>query len=227
MIRETIPVPIEYPTSDGNPMAETKRHFIATVDVWQRLERYYRNRSDVFVGADQLLYYVEGDPRKSVAPDIYVVLGAPKLPPRDTWQVWREDGRTPDFILEVTSKKTRRMDEGRKRRLYQKLGVVEYWQYDPTGDYLNPVLKGQRLRGGRYRPIAGTAERDGSLRFQSDLGFELHLAAEELRIFDPGIGSYLPTWDEETARADAAEAAAAEGRRRIAELEAALQAASS
>ena len=108
-----------------------------------------------------LLYFVEGNPRQSVVPDVFVVLGAPKLPPRDNWLVWRE-GRVPDFVLEITSRTTRREDEGRKRQLYRRLGVTEYWQYDPTGDYLDPVLKGARLVDDSYRPIAGITETDGT-----------------------------------------------------------------
>ena len=201
-MRQAVLAPLEYPASDGNPMAETKRHMIATVDAWQRLEHYFRDRLDVFVGADQLVYYAEGDPRQSVAPDVFVVLGAPKLPPRDTWRVWEEGGKTPDFVLEITSGRTRRADEGRKRRLYQRLGVGEYWQYDPTGDYLDPVLKGQRLRNGRYRRIVGVAARDSSLRFRSDLGFELRLAEGELILFDPATGEFLPSYQELLARLD-------------------------
>ncbi len=229
---------IDYPSSDGKPLAESERHAIATVDAWQALKRFFASRPDVYVGMDMLLYHVEGDPRRSVVPDVFVVLGAPKLPHRDTWLLW-EEGRAPDFVLEVTSRTTRREDEGRKRRLYRDLGVAEYWQFDPTGDYLSPLLKGARLEGGEYEPIPSVASVDGGLRMRSVLGLELRLERGLLRLYDPAAGTYLPTADEETARADAAEATAkeeaaradaaeavaAEARRRVAELEAALQAA--
>ena len=228
--------PVEYPSSDGIPMAETERHAIVTMDGRQALGWHFRDRPDVYVGVDMLLYYVEGDPTKSVAPDIFVVVGAPKLPPRDTWQVWNEGGRTPDFVLEITSKKTRRVDEDRKRTLYRQLEVTEYWQYDPTGDYLDPVLKGARLKDDRYRPIAATAEADGSLRFRSALGLELHLERDVLRFFDPEASEYLQTDEEarvaalearaeaEKARAEAAahRAARNELEQRVATLEARL-----
>ena len=145
---------VEYPCSDGIPMAETERHAMVTMDarVWHSGGTSGIAR-DVYVGVDMLLYYVEGDPKRSVAPDVFVVLGAPKLPPRDNWLVWAEGGRTPDFVLEITSKATRAVDDGRKRRLYRELGVGEYWRYAPTGDYLDPALRGSRLIDGRYRPI--------------------------------------------------------------------------
>ena len=214
---------IDYPSSDGKPLAESERHAIATVDAWQALKRFFASRPDVYVGMDMLLYHVEGDPRRSVVPDVFVVLGVPKLPHRDTWLLW-EEGRAPDFVLEVTSRTTRREDEGRKRRLYRDLGVAEYWQFDPTGDYLSPLLKGARLEGGEYEPIPSVATVDGGLRMRSVLGLELRLERGLLRLYDPAAETYLPTADEETARADseaaradAAEVTAEEARRHVAE----------
>ena len=204
---------VEYPSSDGRPLAETERHAIATVNAWQGLKHYFAERADVYVGMDMLLYFVEGDPRQSVVPDVFVVLGAPKLPPRDNWLVWRE-GRVPDFVLEITSRTTRREDEGRKRQLYRRLGVTEYWQYDPTGDYLDPVLKGAHLVDDAYRPIAGITETDGTPRLASALGVELHLVRDGLRLFDPRRGRDLPVFEEETVRANTAEQRAATAEQR-------------
>ena len=220
---------VEYPSSDGKPMAETERHAIATVDAWLALRRQFADREDVYVGMDMLLYYVEGDPRKSVVPDVFVVFGVPKLPPRDNWLAWRE-GKVPDFVLEVTSRHTRHRDEGPKRELYRHLGVEEYWQYDPTGDYLEPRLKGARLTGHAYHPIP-TTDGHGGIHFASlRLGLELHLAEDTLRFFDPARAEYLATADEHQARADKeAERADREAERaeaalrRVAELEAALR----
>lgn len=211
---------VEYPCSDGIPMAETERHAMVTMDARQALGWHFRDRPDVYVGVDMLLYYVEGDPKRSVAPDVFVVLDAPKLPPRDNWLVWAEGGRTPDFVLEITSKATQAVDEGRKRRLYRELGVSEYWQYDPTGDYLDPALKGSRLIDGRYRPIKSVTELDGSLRFRSDLGLELRLERDELRFFDVARRKYLPTCEEAFEHSGQLE----EARREIAGLKAELAA---
>lgn len=199
--------PIEYPSSDGIPMGETERHAVVTMDARQGLGHFFGERPDVYVGIDMLLYWVEGDPKQSVAPDVFVVFGAPKLPRRDTWLVWKEGGRTPDFVLEVTSKKTRRADEGRKRRLYERLGVEEYWQFDPTGDYLDPLLKGARLVDGRYEPVAPIKGVDGSLRFRSLLGLELRLEGGDLRFFAPTGGRYLPTCEEAFERGSRADEA--------------------
>lgn len=216
---------VEYPCSDGTPMAETERHAMATMDARQALGWHFRDRPNVCVGVDMLLYYVEGDPKRSVAPDVFVVLGAPKLPPRDNWLVWTEGGRTPDLVLEITSKATQAVDEGRKRRLYRELGIGEYWQYNPTGDYLEPALKGPRLIDGRYRPIKAVTELDGSLRFRRDLGLELRLERDELRFFDVPKRRYLPTCDEafeRSAQVEETQAPLDASKRKIAALKAEL-----
>ena len=119
--------------------------------------------------------------------------GVPKEPPRDVWQVWVE-GKVPDFILEVTSRSTRKDDERKKRDFYERYGVPEYWQFDPTGDYLDPILKGRALGAdGRYCELE-LEERDGGLcLFSKVLGLDLRLEDERLRFFDPKRGEYLLT----------------------------------
>ncbi|HVR96426.1 MAG TPA: Uma2 family endonuclease [Thermoanaerobaculia bacterium] len=37
----------------------------------------------------------------------------------------------PDLVVEILSDSTRRIDEGIKRRLYERAGVLEYWLVDP------------------------------------------------------------------------------------------------
>ena len=88
--------------------------------------------------------------------------GVPKLPERRSWQTWLE-GKGPDFVLEITSKSTKREDEVRKKKLYEELGVKEYWQFDPTGDYLDPILKGENL--GRTASTATWCSKGETARF--------------------------------------------------------------
>lgn len=184
---------VEYPESDGKPMSESTIHWEATVDGAQPLKIRYGERPDAFVGSDLLMYYEEGNPNKSVAPDVFVTFGVPRDPPRPKWLVW-EEGALADFVLEVTSKTTRAMDEGSKKELYATLGVREYWQYDPTGDYLNPNLKGHRLGpDGRYRQFDLKTRGNLLCGWSDVLELELHLDRERLRYFDPEQGAYLTT----------------------------------
>ncbi len=200
----------DYPESDGKPMAETPWHMQAMADAISSLKEFFRDRSDVYVGGNMMMYYVENDTRTSVSADVFVTFGVPKLPERGVWRTWVEGGKLADFVLEVTSHSTRRQDETRKKELYEKLGVREYWQFDPDGDYLDPRLKGRRLGpDGVYRPVV-LEEREGAegaLCHASLLGLELRLEAARLRLFNPLRGGYLLTFEEKMEALAAAEAA--------------------
>ena len=211
------PAPVEYPSADGQPMGETPVHRDCIIDAIGALQEFFAERPDVYVGADMFLYYEEGNPRASVVPDVFVVLGAVKDELREggwreTYKLW-EEPKGPDFVLEVTSPSTRRQDQVRKRALYATLGVREYFLYDPKGEYLDPPLQGTGLRGGGYAPLARSRMADGAWGLWSEvLGLYLHRRGRALRLRDPATGRDLLTHREETAARRAAEA-------RIAELE--------
>jgi Uma2 family endonuclease len=205
---------IEYPTSDGKPMAETELHARDMIDLIETLRDHFAADPDVYVWGNLLLYYKEGDASKSVAPDVFFVRGVPKEPPRDTYLLWRE-GKGPDVVIEVTSKSTRRDDEEKKLALYRDvLKVPEYFLFDPTEEYLRPSLKGYRLRRRRYVPIEPVLGRLPS----EVLGLHLERDGTQLRLFNPVTGRRLLTPRE---RASLAEAALlnAETRARLAEAE--------
>ena len=200
-------VPIHYPSSDGKPMAENDAQRSAIMYGIGALARHFRDRRDVYVSGDLLIYYEEGNPRVSVAPDVFVVFGVEKRE-RMNYKLW-EEGRAPAFVLEVASPSTWREDLGRKRSVYARLGVLEYWQYDPLGEHLPARLQGERLTPSGYvRQPAATAL-DGTLTLRSDtLGLELRAApGREMRFRDPVTGADLRSHDEE-AEGRVAEAAA-------------------
>ena len=189
------PVEIDYPSSDGEPLAESYYQLIPLVYAFDALRRRYADRDDVFVAADLLIYYREGT-RASVAPDVFVVLGAANRP-RHSYLLWQEP-KGPDFVLEITSASTRERDQGPKRETYRRLGVREYWQYDPTADYLEPPLQGLELIGERYDRLPEEELADGTLRLESKvLGLELRQEAKGLRFYDPATQSYLLSSEEE------------------------------
>jgi Uma2 family endonuclease len=187
---------IYYPESDGKPMAESELHLEEMVDVWQSLKKRFRMDPDVFVGANLFLYYRKGDPKAVVAPDGFVVKGVPKRLPgnrrRKTYFLW-EEGRVPCFVLETTSASTRREDRD-KRVIYEQLGVDEYFQFDPEGDYLEPRLQGLRLAGGHYRPVL--PQPDGSLLSEST-GVFFRAIGNRLRLLDAATGTPFLREDED------------------------------
>jgi Uma2 family endonuclease len=181
---------VHYPESDGEPIAETEIHLDVTIDLIQGLRRRYRDVQNVYVVGDMFLYYVQGDPRSVVSPDVFLVRGVPKTPRRRIYKLW-EEGEAPSLVIEVTSDSTRDEDVGKKKAIYERLGVEEYFLFDPLGDYLKPNLQGYRLVGGRYQRIP--AEADGSLRSLTT-GLILRPEADSrLRMVDAETGEPLPS----------------------------------
>jgi Uma2 family endonuclease len=177
---------VEYPDSDGRPMAETEIHLNEMLDLLAVLKRRYRGVPDVYVGGDLFLYYRQGDPRSVVAPDVFFVRGVPSGV-RKTFKLW-EEGVSPCFIIEVTSESTRDEDVRKKKVLYEQLGVEEYFLHDPEGDYLSPQLQGFRLFNDRYIPIR--PKPDGSLESRTT-GLTLRIEGTNLRLIDTATGERL------------------------------------
>ena len=202
----TAPPAVEYPCSDGQPMAETEFQLIPLINAISALRAHFASREDVYVIGNMFLYYQEGNPRAVVAPDLFVVVGVPKHK-RHTYKLW-EEPKAPDFVLEVTSRSTRKVDQGRKREVYASLDVGEYWQFDPTGDYLAPRLQGLELHHGDYRPMPSVATVDGGLLLHSPtLGLDVRLeAGEELRFHDPATSQNLLSYEEIQTQMRAAQA---------------------
>ena len=209
-------------------MAETPIHGDCMMYVTSALRWWFtkHGRGDVYVGMNNFLYYERGNPRAVVAPDVYVVVGAPAHPPRDTYMLWNEP-KGPDFVLEVTSASTRRDDERRKRAVYAALGVREYFLYDPRAEWLTPPLQGFRLHEGEYRamPAVTVLSNRGVAVASEVLGLELRdeRAERRVRLRHPATGEVLLTHEESERAREAAEARAAELEARLQALEGATE----
>ena len=193
---------VHYPDSDDEPMGESFLHIDVAADARAVLVAHHIDRPDACVGCNNFVYYEEGNTEAVVVPDVFVVFGVPKRTDRRVFKVW-EEGAVPDFVLEVTSKSTQDNDERDKRDLYERLGVTEYWQFDPTGDYLDPMLKGRALGAdGKYRELEFERRDGGLCLFSKVLGLDLRLEEGRLRFFDPKRGEYLqvPTEQRDTIR---------------------------
>jgi Uma2 family endonuclease len=140
-----------------------------------------------------MCYYVEGDPTKSVSPDVFVVRGAPKHE-RRIYKFWEE--AAPQVVLEVSSRKTKNEDLQWKRQLYAWLGVEEYFIFDPEYK-LQPPLRAFRLRGKELVEEIVLNNRVVS----QELGLELVNDKKTLRLWNPQTGEFLRNLAEETARA--------------------------
>ncbi len=182
---------IDYPESDGKPMAETPLHMLVMWNTIQTLIDWYADDPKVYVWGNMMLYYAKGDIKKTVAPDVFVVKGVDKHKERRVFKTWEE--KSPKLVIEVTSRKTRKEDLGDKKDKYQNdLKVPEYFLFDPKGEWIKTKLRGFRLRDGEYEEVAAV---DGRLPSKV-LGLHLEAVGKELRLWDPKAQKYLLTPDE-------------------------------
>ena len=176
--------PIIYPSSDGEPVAETYDHLYALLTTLEVLKQYLTGRQATVL-ADQFLYYAQGFPRLRIAPDVMVIFDV-EPGGRDNYKTW-EEGQVPVVIFEMTSKGTQDQDKTFKRTLYEQLGVLEYWLFDPKGEWIEEKLQGYRLRGETYEPITDSRSEPLQLRLVVEgklIGFYREDTGEKLLIPD-------------------------------------------
>ncbi len=165
-----------YPTRDGKPMAETDLHRDLMVALMAMLRAYHAGQQ-VYVSGNLLVFYQQGNRRRHVSPDVFVVRGVENRR-RDNYLIW-EEGKGPEVVIELTSSSTRNEDTNTKHQLYQDvLKVQEYFLFDPYANYLNPPLQGYRLHRGIYRRIRAVQQRLPS----QVLGLHLERAGSDLRL---------------------------------------------
>ena len=129
-----------------------------------------------------------------------------------------EQGKPPDFVLEVASESTGVADYTNKRDDYARFGVTEYWRFDPSRrEFHDAPLAGDNLVDGAYQEITIHQVDENRLWGHSEvLNLDLCWEYERLRWWDPVAERYLPTHEEEARARAAAEA-------RVRELEAELE----
>ena len=216
---------IFYPETDGMPLPDGRYQSERLYDLITMLKVFFMLRDDVVVGEDMFIYYVEGNPRLTVAPDCFVLIGVGEesFLRNNTYLLW-DVGKAPDFVLEIGSPSTWRQDLGPKRDLYARLGVGEYWMFDPSGgDHYGFALRGETLVDEEYRLLDMREEADGGVwGFSPTLNLEFHWIDGSLRLYDPVGERWLETVGElEAARQaelDARIAAEARAERLEAEL---------
>lgn len=199
----------EYPTSDGRPMAETDLHRDLMAALIETLKGWFADEPDVYVSGNLLVYYRRNNKRVHVSPDVFVVRGVENRT-RDNYLLW-EEGKGLDVVIELTSKTTMIEDIEQKYNLYvSKLGVKEYFLFDPEEEYLKPSFQGYRRVKSQFQPIKPAGGRLPS----KVLGLHLERDGAQLRLWDPETGQRVPTPNEriaiEAARADQEKARAKE-----------------
>ena len=167
------------------------------------------NPEEIFRSSNTFICYDRANLNVRVGPDFYVAfdVDAAAIQERLLYLPW-EAGKPPDFVLEVGSPSTGQEDTGRKRDIYARIGVLEYWRFDPSGgDYYGEPLVGEELVGDQYRRIDLTTDPDGILKGYSPLlRLSLCWQDEKLTFYDHQTGEYLRNLPETQAALQQAEA---------------------
>jgi Uma2 family endonuclease len=202
---------IEYPKSDGQPIGDTVLHRDNRIDLIQTLQDHFEDEPKIFVSGGLLVFYEEGDPRKRVAADVFVVRGVEKRR-RSNYLIW-EEGKGPDLVIELTSKHRRRQDQ-KKLELYRDvLKVPEVFLIDPSGGLHDCPLQGFRWSESGYVPIQPG---HGPGLHSEVLGLNLGREGYALRLFDPNTRRMLPTIGEAVSEAKTMQAQIEKARRLVA-----------
>lgn len=123
----------------------------------------YRDDPTVFVDGNTIVCYNPDNLNDRIFPDCYVAFDVDEAAIFNqngylTWQV----GKAPDFVLEIASETTARRDLTDKRDLYERIGVKEYWRFDPSGGrYYGVSLAGDALVNGVYESLELGVNSDG------------------------------------------------------------------
>ena len=168
----------------GNPettLVTADRWMVASPDSFRDLARY-----------PDLLIAFDVDPELYEASNGYII---------------SEQGKPPDFVLEVASRSTADIDTGPKRDDYARLLIPEYWRFDETGEYHGARLAGDRLVGNAYEPIPIDELPDGALQgYSPALNLLLRWERGALAWHDPATEQHIVTYDDLQIRAETAEA---------------------
>ncbi|MCB1191990.1 MAG: Uma2 family endonuclease [Leptospiraceae bacterium] len=136
---------VEYPESDGLPMADNTEQFNWIVKIKEGLEIMFKDNPNVFVAGDLLWYPVKGNNSIKAAPDAMVVFNCPKGK-RGSYKQWKEGGNPPKVVFEILSPGNTKSEMAKKFVFYEKYGVDEYYLYDPYKNYFAGWTKhGEKL----------------------------------------------------------------------------------
>ncbi len=173
------------------------------------LSQFLGNPDTTLVTGERYIIQEPGAPASQRrAPDLLVAFGVdPVAYRRRNAYVISEQGKPPDFVLEVASPSTGNTDVGAKRNDYEGFLIQEYWRFDETGEHHGTRLAGDRLVEGRYEPIDIAELSGGELQgYSAVLNLYLRWENGKIGLYDPATGEHIPTYESERAARLQAEA---------------------
>ncbi|MCG5058311.1 MAG: Uma2 family endonuclease [Limnoraphis sp. WC205] len=151
---------------------ESSLHYTQLLILVSCLEWLWRDREDFFIGANLTIYYSRQQlrTREFRGPDFFLVQPTEKRP-RKSWVVWEEEGKYPNFLIELLSPSTASVDRTDKKELYQnRFRTPEYFWFSPD----TFEFQGFRLIGDQYEEISPNVN---NWRWSEQLG--LYLGVEQ------------------------------------------------
>ena len=226
LIKFRLPEPPE-----RNPDEVTSHRYVHLSGNPHFLAQHFAKPETTIVSAELFVVAQRGARLRRV-PDLLIAFDVdPELYYEQNGYVISDQGKPPDFILEVASPSTAKIDTVDQREDYAALGISEYWRFDHTGESHGTRLAGDRLVEGRYEPIE-IVELEADVLQGESAALKLRLRWDhgELGWIDPATGRHIPTFDDERegrlAEREgriAAEAAQRAAEARVRELEAELR----
>ena len=176
---------IYYPAELEDEMGETAFHYKLVFLFFGLLDAFFSKQSDVSVAANMMVYFEEGNPKKWLAPDVFVCFGVEKKL-RRVFKTW-EEGVFPQVVFEIASDSTFENDLGGRRLDYARLGVEEYYLLDPEREYLpSPLMAFRREKG---RLLSVNIENNRVL--SPLLNLEIVDTGNSFRLFNPESQEFL------------------------------------
>ena len=193
LVRFVLPEPPE-----RHPDEMTSYKFVHTIGNSMHVAKHLGKPETTIVGAELFIVAHRGyRPRR--VPDLLIALDAdPELYDEQNGYIISDQGKPPDFVLEVASRSTAKIDTIDKRREYAELGIPEYWRFDHTGESHGARLAGDRLVGQRYEPIQLEELSPEVVQGRSKvLNLILRWDNGDLHWIDPATNEHIPTFDAE------------------------------
>ncbi len=229
---------------DGHRLSQNVQHDEVAYEVRNAIKQHctWLQTRGNFLTEDVFISYKDEGRTVTVAPDVMLSKGpAPQSGPtsaragegppaplfrrteRKSYEL-AEEGRPPDFVLEVVSPKNTAADLRDKKAKYLKIGIPEYFVFDPHPRGDDPPLK-------RYRPQHGGKDWEKETSWtglrSKELGTEILVNGPALEVIDPTTGQPYEKSDKllTTARREAAARKQEAAARKQAEAKAAEEAA--
>ena len=124
---------INYPETDGEPMAETDVHRDLLLETVEMLKMAF---PDAYVSGNICLYYEEDNSKKMISPDALVCLAQKPMQKR-VYKAWEANAQL-DLVMEFSSPATKQVDYRKKKAIYENILRVPYYLiFDPMKRHLD------------------------------------------------------------------------------------------